>query len=268
MRKRVKIALAGLLVAVGGVIAGVLMWEVLHPQEREPVYQGTPLSVWLTPRSYNGDMEAWQAQAHKAHEAVLQIGTNALPTLLRMLRAKDSALKVRFMGLVMRQHIIKIRYAPAEEWNRRARRGFEVLGARAKSAVPTLIDIADRNISRTSRLATIDALGFIGAPAEEAVPSLLGWATNADPELRCDAIFTLGKIRSQPDRVVPELTNALHDPTPMVRIYAFIALEHFGPDAKLAVPALVEFLKTDSTTRSRSALNAIDPAAAAKPRLK
>jgi hypothetical protein len=41
MRKRVRIALAVLLVAG----LGVPLWQVLR--EREPVYQGTRLSVWL-----------------------------------------------------------------------------------------------------------------------------------------------------------------------------------------------------------------------------
>jgi hypothetical protein len=38
MRKRVRIALAVLLVAIVGVVA----FELLRPQEREPVYQGNP----------------------------------------------------------------------------------------------------------------------------------------------------------------------------------------------------------------------------------
>jgi hypothetical protein len=41
MRKRVRIALAVLLVAVGGVIASQVC------RQREPVYQDKPLSVWL-----------------------------------------------------------------------------------------------------------------------------------------------------------------------------------------------------------------------------
>ena len=41
MRKGVQIALAVLLVAT----AGVIVWQGLR--EREPIYQGKPLSVWL-----------------------------------------------------------------------------------------------------------------------------------------------------------------------------------------------------------------------------
>jgi len=258
MRKRYRIALAVLLVAVAGVIA----WELLRL--REPLYQGKALTVWLTPQRYSGTFDAWQAQVRKADEAVLRIGSKAVPALLRMLQAKDSALKVSLINLARRQHIIRIEYTSAAEWHHRARHGFEVLGAQGKSAVPALIDIANQNISRTSELDAIDALGFIGPSAEQAVPSLLRWATNADSEMRCNAILALGKIHSDPDRVVLALTNALQDSYVPARIDALIALQHFGPDAKLAVPALLEFLKSDNTTRSIDALKAIDPEAAAK----
>jgi hypothetical protein len=55
--------------------------------------------------------------SHQANEAVSAIGTNGIPTLLRLLRAKDSNLKIRVMGLLQRQHIVKIEYTPAEHWN-------------------------------------------------------------------------------------------------------------------------------------------------------
>ncbi len=258
MPKRVHIALACLVILV----AGFLFWVGLR--EREPSCNGKALSVWLTPPTYSGSLnyEDWQAQKHEADQAIRQIGGNGVPVLVRMLRARDSALEVRLRNLA--QHIMRIRYTPAYERNQRARHGFEVLGAQAQSAVPALIDIANRDVSRTAKFNALDALGFIGPPAEKAVPSLLQWATNTDQELRCSAIFALGRIRSDPERVVPALTNALRDTFPSVRVHAVIALEQFGPDAKQAVPALVEFFKTDSTTRSASALRAIDPEAATK----
>ena len=44
MRKRVCIALAGLIVA----LAGVSAWQVMHSQEHEPVYQESGLPVCLS----------------------------------------------------------------------------------------------------------------------------------------------------------------------------------------------------------------------------
>jgi len=83
MRKRVYIALAVVLVALAGVIA----WQALR--EREPVYQGKGLRVWL--REYRLGLNTGASKV--AADAVRHIGTNALPTLLEMLGAKDSKLK-------------------------------------------------------------------------------------------------------------------------------------------------------------------------------
>ena len=268
MRKRVHVALTVLLVAIGGVIA----WQVLHPPESEPVYQGRRLSSWL--KDYRipygtgtSGLFAVSNVRGEADEVVRQAGTNALPTLFRMLRAKDSSLKVNLMDLVIRQHIIKLDFALAVDLNWRACEAFRVLGAEAKSAVPALIAIANQNISPSSRCCAIRALGSIGPSANGAVPALLRWATNANAGVRYTAISALGKIGTEPDRVVPVLINAMHDPAPHVRTSALHALQDFGPNAKLAVPALVESLNTHNEVNNWLATNAlltIDPEAAAR----
>jgi hypothetical protein len=270
MPKRVQIALAVALI----ILAGVSAWQRLR--DREPVYQGKPLSIWLKAnqsvpaRAHAPNFVAESdAQSQKADEAVRQAGTNALPTLLRMLRAKDSALKVKLMALAERQHFIKIKYTPAKERNHEAIRAFRVLGAKAKSAVPALIEIANRNISRESQSSAVAALAYIGPSAKEAAPDFLRWATNADRDVRFCAIAALGKTGNEPDPAVPVLVNTLHDPQPLFRFGALLVLRDFGPNAKLAVPALLEFLnRHDDYMNNRElaadVLKAIDPEAAAK----
>jgi hypothetical protein len=126
MHKRVRIALVVLLVVIGGVSA----WQGLR--EREPVYKGKPLSVWLNAYRLHGlaGVETWQVRVEqqKADEAVRQAGTNALPTLLRMLQAKDSAFKVRLMNLAERQHFINIKYTPAKKPQRVCMKGVQRVG--------------------------------------------------------------------------------------------------------------------------------------------
>ena len=89
MRKRVQIALTVLPVA----IFGVIVWQVLRPRERErePVYQGKGLRVWLSENYYAWARRDGQAQ-DLAESAIRRIGTNAIPALLNMLRKKDSSL--------------------------------------------------------------------------------------------------------------------------------------------------------------------------------
>jgi hypothetical protein len=269
VRKPLKIVLAIVLVAIAGAIA----WQILRT--REPSYQGRSLGSWLTAyypvtQKTSATERARKAEEmRKAHEAVRQIGTDALPTLLRMLQVRDSALKVKFMNLAQRQHLIRIRYVPAEFLNNAAASGFPVLGQRAKNAVPALIELANRNISPASRLGAISALGSIGPPAKEAVPLLLPSATNTDIWVRYRTIVALGSIRSEPERVVPVLMNALHDPNENVQNAAVQQLGWFGPDAKLAVPTLVEFINAPNSDwvdkmNATNALKNIDPEAAAK----
>ncbi|MGO8928118.1 MAG: HEAT repeat domain-containing protein [Limisphaerales bacterium] len=175
---------------------------------------------------------------------------------------------VKLMDLAARQHFIKIKYTPAKELNFRASGALGVSGANAQSAVPALIEIADQNISRESKISAVGALANIGSTAKEAVPSFLRWAANTDPDVRYFAIVALGKNGTEPDRFIPVVVNALlHDPQPHVRFGALRALQDFGPNAKLAVPALVELLNDpDADVRggATNALKQIDPEAAAK----
>ena len=83
----------------------------------------------------------------KAHEAIRSIGTNAIPTLLQMLRATDPPLKIKLVALAQRQHLIKIRYTPAESLNAAAASGFHVLYSKGQTAVPALIEIAKESRS-------------------------------------------------------------------------------------------------------------------------
>lgn len=266
MLKRVQIALAVVLVT----LAGVIGWQGLRL--REPVYQGRRLGDWLAVYKMDGlsGVESWQVRVdqQKADEAVRHAGTNALPILLRMLRANDSALKVKCVELAKRQHFIGIKYTPAEELNYRACSGFGVLGAKAQSAVPALIEIANRNLSRASRWYAIQALVLVGPPTQEAIPLLSGWATNSDGSVRSYAINALGRIRAEPERGLPVFINALNDSDVQIRTAALMALQGLGPNAKPALPVLLEFLGNAPSgiewTYASNALKAIAPEAAAK----
>jgi HEAT repeat protein len=264
MGKKLWIALAFVAVALVG---GLIIRQSLQP--REPIYQGKPLSWWLRPRytmtiraSTAQEIEDTLKQREVANIVVRQIGTNAIPTLLGLLQAKDSPLKTKFFDLAAKQHIINFYYIPASEWNRAARDGFAQLGSSARNAVPALIKIANQKNSGTSQLYSISALGCIGPAAMEGVPSLLSWATNANVTLRISAIDSLGRIHSSPDQVIPVLLDRLSDPKLEVRLAAVLALSSFGPDAIRAVPALTALTHDpDRLIRNyaNSALRVIDP---------
>ena len=173
MEKRLKIALAVLAVALGA--ATVCL--VVKPSD-EPVYQGKRLSDWLKAYTPQPPPPARE----KADKAVRQIGTNAIPTLLRMLRAKDSSLKFSLMRFAYRHGITAIR--PAAFSNQEAVEGFRVLGATGVSAVPSLVEIVDQNISPESQAFAFLALEQIGFSGKEAAPALVRWSTSTNASLR------------------------------------------------------------------------------------
>jgi len=256
MRKRYVLLIAILLLA----FAAGLAWQLSQP--REPMYEGRPLSYWL--EGYNFDSRT-ETSEQSADLAMREIGTNAIPTLLRMLQESDSPLKVKFFALVERQSLIKVRHVTAVERNYSAFKGFESLGASARVAVPVLIQIYGRNNSDETRIFTACSLGAIGPAAKAAVPILLSGLMATNPAVRFNAVLALGKIHSDAEMVLPYLTNALSDTNRSVRAFAFEALGDFGADAKPTVPLLIKFLNDPDPHLRKYALSAlkqIDPQAA------
>lgn len=265
MRKRAPILFAFLLVA----IIGVVVWLVLR--QKEPVYQGKRLTTWLQPNTelvtMPINMVHMVERRNRVNEAVRAIGTNAIPTLLRMLRAKDATFKLQLIRLAQKQHWVAIRPVPATERNHMGSTAFFALGHDADSALPALIDIYEQNISPESRRSTLMVIGNLGLPAKRIVPTLLLQTTDPNREVRHDAVWALAQMHCEPEQVVPALMKALHDSDYRIRVNAATGLGAFGPAAKQAIPALVESLKDkdpyfrDSAT---TALIAIDPQAAAQ----
>jgi hypothetical protein len=259
MRNRVQIALAVSLIAVGGVIA----WQVLR--EREPVYQGKPLSVWLESYDSPKNQQAWQ----QTDEAIRQIGPKAIPMLLQMLRVSDSApWKQKLLALAYKQHFIKIHHINAWGQNWRAATALGAMGSDAADAVPELIQLYENPISGPSQRYTLIALGKIGPAAKMAIPSLLHTvSTSTEEEVRGSAVFALAGIHAEPERVVPVLISCLADTSIDVQQAAAEGLGNFGENAKPAVPALVVLLQNPNPSvigLARVALLRIDPEAAAR----
>jgi HEAT repeat protein len=242
MPMRVRVVLACLFV----LIAGVIGWQVARL--REPAYHDLPLSAWLARYSPERD-------SPETDEALRAMGTNAIPTLLENLRARDSRLRLTVPAL-------GIRYTPAEVRHARAQKGFTALGANASNAVPDITAIYERDLSSSSRHAAANALVEIGPAAKGAIPALISSAASTNSEVRAFAVYTLGRMALEPERVNPVLIRALQDPDREVRYDAAFglgALAFMGGDAKCAVPALVQTLK-DSYGTARAAAAMVVPA--------
>jgi hypothetical protein len=244
VRKIIRIGLVLLLVA----ILGALAWAVLQRPEPEPVYKGKPLSYWLDGFGGGGNSGSSATLAptyNEAHTALGQVGTNAIPFLLRQLRKGNSVLKEKCYSLLQRQQFIKIQLTPPYRHSMQAFFGLSELREKAGSAVPQLIAIYDRHADIVQREIITAVLASLGPAAKEAVPVLLRGLTDTDELVRNNSAYALGQVHADPKLVAPALIKCLHDPCSHVRAKAADSLATFGKDAQSALPALRELLSRE-----------------------
>jgi HEAT repeat protein len=109
-----------------------------------------------------------------------------------------------------------------------------------KNLIPPLIDILKKDTHASVLSAATEALGEIGA---EALPALVDLAKDkANGKKRRYAFEAIGYMEEQGKSALPVLTAALKETDPVVLRGAISALTRIGPDAKKAVPALVDAL--------------------------
>ncbi|MDB6068147.1 MAG: putative lyase [Pedosphaera sp.] len=259
VRKRIRILFVVLIVAVVGGI-GWVVWR-----SREPVYQGKRLSEWL--QRYDNPFPVYHsAYFHEADEAVRHIGTNAIPTLLRKLRAKDFPFAGQLLALSRKQHIFNFNYTSAATQWQEGYLGFRALGAEGREVVPELLAMYE-NKSLGEKAYIARSLGAIGPAARAAVPALVRGLADMNRNSDYLAAIALGEINSEPELAVPALVKWIGHQRSVYRLKAADLLGHFDADAKPAIPALLELLEDgDPSTRlaAGEALARIDPEATAK----
>jgi HEAT repeat protein len=175
-----------------------------------------------------------------ADQALHSLGSNALPTLLSMIRANDSALTAKFLIFAQRQHLITFTHVFAGQKNWSAASAFSELGPEAEDAIPALIQIYNQKISWSSQAAAAFALGTIGPPAKKAVPDLLKGLRSAVGPARTQTILALGNICADTDTALPTLVALLRDPDSSVQYAATAALGMCR--ARKAIPTLLPLL--------------------------
>ena len=257
MNKRLAIVIAFLLVTV----LGLLIWGPSRP--REPVFEGRALTSWLdhhvasSAASPPYNSPGWK----KADDALRSIGTNAIPTLLEMIRAKDPpTVVVKFLEFAGRYRWTRIHYRYAVPRHEEAEYAFQVLSTNALSSVPELIKIYEEAVSPSSRRCAALALGHIGRGAQAALPGLIRNFTHPNADVRFYAVSAVMNIGGKPSVVVPALTNVLKDPDVNVRWNAVSGLSRFGSEARAAAAQLLEMLKDQGMVGSSSITQQVETA--------
>jgi len=165
----------------------------------EPRYHDRTLTQWLDDRTkrQNPFLTHPAPLSAEAQQAIKSIGTNAVPILLEMVQAKDSAFKTRLNSALNRQRFIKFSSRPAVEQRAMAFAGFEILGENANSAAPALASLT------------------------------------ADPDagVRYTALESLRRVTSDKSVLVPVLLHACRDSAPEIRFVASTDLHFRSPES-------------------------------------
>lgn len=238
-----------LLSLIAFVVVVVLLISFLSP--REPVYQGRTASQWLEIM-----LDDWSPTAtpsdHDAKEAIRQMGSNAVPTLLKKLVTDDNDTHpiATFWNHLARSLSLPLKLQvkiPNASWERRkAIDGFVIIGTNGSSAVPTLKRLfLDRRFTDHAMMCLED----IRTP--EALSALALGLTNADPNIRANAIS--GMYLFDDEDLKPfsaSIEACVDDPDEDVACAAIMSLHRISPDNEF-VPKLLPKLKDHRTQIQR-----------------
>jgi len=224
-----------LVLAVGAVV-------YLNTTSADPRYDGMRLSGWLR------DFDLTRLQlSSSAKEAVRQIGPAALPMIIGMLQRRDSYLKNRMMGNCVEFRALGFRLTSAYCYQVRAAAACQVLGPKAKAAIPALIAVVQGGTPANRN--AIEALVAIGP---DAMMTLCGGLTNRAASCRAATIAALSEFGTNATGFLPALAAAVGDPDAMVRLKAVGAMESVGArGGAVVVAALTQALRDEEATIRR-----------------
>jgi hypothetical protein len=216
------------LVSLLGIIA--LGAGVLWPRRPEPTYQSTKLSDWLAQLDYGH----WpRGDGVPADEAIRHMGTNVFPEIRRLLRVKDSTLKLRTIALLQKQRFIRLHITPEFLYHHRALAACYALGPVAKPLVPDVAAALDHIHPALVNLAET-WLGDLESDAEPAIPALIALLRDKQHPLRQGTALTLVRIsRNRWVDVLPVFTELLSDPDQRVKGVALNAFRARGLSTQL-----------------------------------
>ncbi|EEF59562.1 HEAT repeat domain-containing protein [Pedosphaera parvula] len=181
-------------------LTGFVVIYAIWPSE--PRYQGKTLTKWLEYYyiKYGSGTGRNRPLPPKEHEAVDAIGVKAIPTLLSMLKAKDSPTRTNFIRF-WRQHGF-----PKIDWGMEANNQHEMAG-----------------------------MGFaiLGKEARAATSGLIKHTVNEDPKIRRTALLCLNTIEADPQMLFPVLVERLKDDEDLVsHVAAYMLREKFPKEAE------------------------------------
>jgi HEAT repeat protein len=193
----------------------------------EPTYGGKRLGEWLKIVMVWRERNENRALGKEGEVAIRQMGTNAIPALLQRLVYVEPP-----FGL------------PVPELNRQAEYGFDILGERAKGALPELATFLD-GPSEDCAEGAMRCIDSICGRMPDGIPYLMQALTSRHVGVRTWAISLLwrGKnveFKIQRKQAVPLLVKLLDDPEKRVQSMARDALKVIDPEVATKAGIVVD----------------------------
>lgn len=179
---------------------------------KEPSYQGRSVTQWLKklyqdsgaahPGPYlstswvslkcglGGGMP--ERPDAESMAALKEIGTNAVPVLLKLISKTDGKLTSGLKNLINRQTLFKMRVATAADDRQMGETGFVFLGADAKAAIPELLKLT-KSREAIVRGSALYCLAAVQASNEVFLPVLQQELHDANPGVQAEAAFLIVK---------------------------------------------------------------------------
>lgn len=267
-------------ILVIAIIASVTTTLVLAwPREKEPTYKGRSLSQWL--QLYREHAEG----KIEAEQAVREIGTNALPWLLKWVGHRPPAWS-RAVGYLhaswnpanrainaVQTHLNEIALM---RW--RAAFGFQILGDAASNAAPQLVKMLDadnpgRQWPHDTWPPPAYALSRIG---DTGIKPLLDWVSDPRSLARNEqgvtsTIRCLGQItgnRTNTDRIISILVEGMRSSNQGIAISSALALSGMDLDPSTVVETLRIAAARGNVSSVRIFLQCLAPTRLAQPEVK
>jgi HEAT repeat protein len=158
-----------------------------------------------------------ESDRHTVMQAFASIGPSAIQPLLELLEHEEVFVRTGAM------------------------KTLGLMGCPACSVVPRLIGKLSTSCP-SERIVATEALGNIGScAAASIVPALRAVIQDRDLAVRCNAIDAIGKMKEQAESAIPDLCNAIREPSlsTLIKLRAMWALKCIGP---VAAPALIAAL--------------------------
>ena len=177
----------------------------------------------------------------------------AVTPLSAMIQAKDTSLQreaiiaLAAIGEASKSTVpALIKAVDDTKYASRPAAAFALGKIKAKEAVPSLKNGLNQTDDPILQLASIWALLQIDPTNREyetiALPKLIGALTSERPDMRREAVETLGRMGPRAKSAVPELQKRLKDDNAIVRRETLIALAEIGPDSQSAVTTITKML--------------------------